>query len=197
MSQQNRESINGLPEDYISRIRELARDLAFGVTNNWWGARFPIDLPFNGQAFSNWLGAKWKPKGSHENIPSIDTLIAFGYAEDTGNHLCRLTQRAYELLDKPATPPSVFISYRRSESSALGLLIEARLKMVGNPNPFIDKNLVAGDEWHGELQAKVQNCRYFVCLIGKTTLDSPMYSKKFSGHRKPDVRLFQSGTAVL
>ena len=55
---------------------------------------------------------------------------------------------------------------------ALALLIEARLRMAGNPNPFVDKSLVAGQEWNKELEARVKSARYFIMLIGVETLDS-------------------------
>ena len=84
-----------------------------------------------------------------------------------------LTPAAFALLEKPVTPPSVFISYRRSESSALGLLIESRLKRADPEiNVFIDKELDPGDKWHGRLETEVRQRPFFVCLLGPTSMGS-------------------------
>ncbi len=72
------------------------------------------------------------------------------------------------------SPPALFISYKRSESSALGLLVEARLKLAdSNINVFIDKELEPGDKWHGRLEKEVRQRPFFVCLLGPTSLGSP------------------------
>src|SRR5262249_7958909 len=76
-------------------------------------------------------------------------------------------------LEKPTVAPSVFISYRRNQSSALGLLIVARLKAVGVPNPFIDMVIDPGAEWHALLEKTIRQSRYFIALIGPGTLESP------------------------
>ncbi|MGQ9887991.1 MAG: toll/interleukin-1 receptor domain-containing protein [Aggregatilineales bacterium] len=100
-------------------------------------------------------------------------MNSFGYLKvsENGNHV--LTLRAFDLLRTPVTPPTIFISYRRNTSSALSLLIEARLKLVDrNINVFIDKLLEPGDEWHAELEARVRQSRYFVCLLAPKSLES-------------------------
>lgn len=84
----------------------------------------------------------------------------------------KLSSKAFDLLNRPLTPPSVFISYRRRASSAFGLLLVARLKAVGVQNPFIDMNIQPGDEWHAQLENIVRGSRYFILLIGDGTLES-------------------------
>jgi len=66
---------------------------------------------------------------------------------------------------------NVFISYKRSESSAFALLLRDRLKAAGL-EPFVDMQLRPGSDWQQELKATVEKTDYFIVLIGKNTLDS-------------------------
>jgi len=78
-----------------------------------------------------------------------------------------------------SSPPSVFISYKQDQSSALALLIEARLKLQdSNINVFIDKLLQPGDDWEQRLEETVRQSRYFICLVGKNTLESETVQKE-------------------
>lgn len=138
------------------------------------------------------FSAKWR----HE-CPSFSLLLSFGYIEKIGERGEKwtssdpffretasyipasfeieyvLTPLAFSLLHKPTIPSRVFISYKRNESSALGLLIEARLKLVDkNIGVFIDKLLEPGDKWHAQLEEKVRQSRYFICLLSLRTLGS-------------------------
>ncbi len=61
---------------------------------------------------------------------------------------------------------------RNEVSSTFALLIEARLKLVGVENPFIDKSIQAGEDWHARLHTTIQSAKYVVVLISKTTFDS-------------------------
>jgi len=176
------------PASFVERIHTFARDLAYGAVNGLWLEAFIVYVDRFGvtwrsgaymvhddnqeHPFYQLIVTKWGG-----NPPSASLLTAFGYyielqQGDTYTEYI-LAPKAFELLDTPLAPPSVFISYKRSESSTFGLLIEARLKLLGNPNPFIDKNLVVGEAWHAQLEERVRDCRYFVILIGRTTLDSP------------------------
>ena len=56
------------------------------------------------------------------------------------------------LVNEPATPPNVFISYKRSESSAFAILLEARIKYETTSRPMWDKNMELGDDWHSRLE---------------------------------------------
>ena len=38
---------------------------------------------------------------------------------------------------------------------------------------FIDKNMPGGGIWKADLEKHVKECKYFICLIGPSTLDSP------------------------
>jgi hypothetical protein len=167
------------PDDPIQRVHTLARDLAYGVTQGKWGALINIRIWVEWRLVSDnyhlegYFKDKWEGKQ-----PAPDLLRAFGYLElierQEYQMLCLLTQKAFTLLEQPLSPPSVFISYRRSESSALGLLLEARLKLAASDvNVFIDKALEPGDKWHGRLEKEVRQRPYFVCLLGPTSLGSP------------------------
>jgi hypothetical protein len=166
------------PTDVLSRTREFARDLAYGAATGLWHTKIRWQQLYNPQmsdvskVFEEHLRPKWGIE-----FPSEFLLLSFGYLQvyndESMYSIYLLTDRAFQLLEQPSTPPNVFISYRRSESTTFGLLIEARLRLAGNPNPFIDKNLVPGAEWNAQLKQQIQQCRYFIVLIGKTTLESP------------------------
>lgn len=165
------------PSDVIQRVHEFARDLAYGAAKGLWHSRIQWQVLVNpeiskfGKVFADNLREKWDTK-----FPSEFLLLSFGYftalGEEAGRSSYLLTDKAFALLEKPTAPPNIFISYRRGESSALALLVEARLKLAGNPNAFIDKNLAAGEEWNRELEEKIRRSRYFVLLVGATTLQS-------------------------
>jgi hypothetical protein len=101
-------------------------------------------------------------------------MLSFGYFvefEQKDGYL--LTGKAFALLEKPVAPPSVFISYARKQSSALALLIEARLKLEDrNLRAFIDKDIPLGDEWRDVLQERIQASQYFILLLTMETLKS-------------------------
>jgi len=139
---------------------------------------------------------KWGTISTH-SYPSLDILAGFGYLEHTtsafqagdgvqtwygeGSYLVHsylITSRAFQLLEKPSSSPKVFISYRRKESSAFAIAIEARLRAVGIDSIFIDKQISAGDEWHGRFEQTISQCQEFICLIGPQTLSSPMVEKE-------------------
>ena len=87
-----------------------------------------------------------------------------------------LTQSAIALIDE-TEPYNVFISYKRSESSALALLVLARLK-EHDLIPFVDMALEAGGNWHADLEDRIRACDYFIVLLGENTLSSPMTVKE-------------------
>ncbi|MCB9458771.1 MAG: toll/interleukin-1 receptor domain-containing protein [Anaerolineaceae bacterium] len=171
------------PEDSLGQARVLARDLAWGVINELWDVEFSISQTADGirhwwlvgrlydrsrDIFASYVTSKWGG-----NMPSERLLVSLGFFDlsDTTRQLqinYRLTEKSFKLLEEPLSPPSVFISYRRPVSSALTLAIEARLKhkdsLIGI---FIDKSLTVGEPWHGELQERIRECEYFICLLGE------------------------------
>jgi hypothetical protein len=179
------------PENSVERIHVLARDLAFGAIEGLWTPKIlvligPPVQPItwltgegsNDQYLIEYLSDKW-----NDQQPAADLLVSFGYfnwlgQRESGTNVYVLTEKAFALLEKPTAPPSVFISYRRNQSSALGLLIVARLKAVGVENPFIDMNIDPGDEWHALLQKTVQQSQFVIALIGPGTLESPYVQRE-------------------
>jgi hypothetical protein len=166
-----------VPIDVFQRVQAFARDLAYGVSQGFWHSKLYWNSLHNpeisntSKLYAHHLGPKWE-----NQIPSDYLLLSFGYltlfSTEGGSPVYLLTEKTFSLLERPSRPPDIFISYRRSESSALALLIEARLKLAGNPNPFLDKNLAVGQEWQEQLRERIYNSRYFICLIGEKTLES-------------------------
>jgi hypothetical protein len=170
------------PDDRIERVSAFARDLAYGAMQELWPNMFSgygnyakaLELRVQNEApLRKLIAEKWQ-----DDAPSHLLLATYGYFQEydraeRGRIDYTLTQSAFNLLSTPAAPPSVFISYSRSHSSAFGLLIEARLKLAGNPNPFIDKNLTPGEEWNKELEEQIAGARYVICLVASQTLVSP------------------------
>lgn len=130
----------------------------------------------------DYLSNKWQDKQ-----PFASYLEALGYFEKidevvSPNHglveKYKLTPKAFSLLEKPSTAPHVFISYKRGPSSTFALLIEARLKIAGNSNVFVDKNIKPGEYWHGRLREQVEQCKEFLCLVAPGTLESTWVQKE-------------------
>lgn len=178
----------------LDRVQDFARDLAFGATQGLWHTQvhwrklLNPDISTHSKVFADSLRPKWGT-----DFPAEFLLLSFGYLQDYGSEsgysVYLLTEKAFRLLEQPSAPPNVFISYRRSESSPFGLLIEARLRLAGNPNPFIDKNLVPGAEWNEQLRLQIRQCRYFVGLIGQTTLDSAHVMQEIAWAAESDCTL--------
>ena len=191
------------PDDPIEEVHAYARDLAYLVLQYEW--RFGWGLPHYHQLHDGTIMGKnhqtflekWG-KGSLEDEktpirPNYATLESLEYiktrlnSNNALNYL--LTSKAFQLLDKPIQPPFIFISYRRMESSAFALLIESRLRFVGIPNVFIDKNIDAGTQWEQEIEAQVRQCKTFIVLIGSETLKSPMVRKEIQWAEEQGARI--------
>jgi len=174
-----------VPEDFVDKVDAFARDLAYGVLHGAWDIHVNAFRPNQAndfvltesgqQDYSKQFWTKWRNGITYLN-PHFSALEARGYVDSfkSGSNDSsgapytgyKLIPKAFELLDKPARPPEVFISYRRAESSAFALLIEARLRLVGNPTPFVDKNIQAGEDWAKRLQETIEASKYFIILIG-------------------------------
>ncbi len=171
------------PDSVIERVHDFARDLAWGVADGLWEPIISQDTHSislislsNGPShrpLDQLLGNKWAGK-----FPSMHMLKAFGYIHLTDRNdnarlqVYTLQEKAFQLLEKPTQQPGVFISYRRAESTPFALLIEARLRLVGKENIFIDKLLEIGGEWRNELEVRVRESHYFVIIVGPRTFES-------------------------
>lgn len=171
------------PDDVIDRVVVFARDFAYGVASGLWGTEIGISSSASGESwhhwedkerhFQNYAEHKW-----NENLPSIRLLQLFGYfsvySQKSKYEVHYVpTQLAFSLLQKPIKQVNIFVSYRRKESSALALLVEARLKLADNMiGVFVDKDIPTQTRWEKYLKEQVENANTIVCLIAPETLKS-------------------------
>jgi hypothetical protein len=171
--------------------QDLARDLAFGALNGYWGTIItffrgaPNFFDRENEIHQKFL-TKWHSE--HKPIGNYGILLALGHLQaipNTGQssmtESLMIGKSAFELVKAPFVPSKVFVSYRRRESSAFALLIEARLRIAGVPTEgiFVDKNMTGGERWENRIHREIEQCDYFVCLIGPTTLaDGSWVSKE-------------------
>lgn len=109
----------------------------------------------------------------------------------------KLTQAAFKLLDE-TEPYNIFISYRRLDSSALALLVLARLK-EHSLIPFVDMALEAGGNWHADLEERIKSCDYLIILLGEGTLSSSTTVKEIQWalqYERTIIPLWHSGFAL-
>ena len=168
------------PEDPIERVYALAYDIAYGAAHKMWSSHFRVtEADDEGIIFDYGLREGLREKwGDDPSYYSTHLLVSFGYLVQSSLQLetpdrvfYDLTAKAYALLEKPFKPPAVFISYRQEESSALALLVESRLKLADKrTNIFIDKLIEPSDSLGTQIQNAIENCRFFICLLGPTTL---------------------------
>lgn len=165
-----------VPKEKVAQIHEFATDLAVGYDEGVWGSEALVSTHplrrdawhFNkgGETFEKFYEEKWG-----DNAPRFYSLYTMRYLTHLTGDTYGLTERALRLVDEPVTPPNVFISYKRSESSAFALLLEARIKYETSATPFLDKSIELGDDWHARLEERIQASRAFICVMAPTTLD--------------------------
>lgn len=154
-----------LPQNPMARIRTLAKELAEGAVELCWGT---VIRNFRGQLIdqniNTYIERRWEA-----NIPHLGLLVNNDYLREEGNDVF-ITRAAFELLDE-AEPTNIFISYKRSESSAFALLVLARLKAAGL-EPFLDLALVPGENWSDGLRTRIGQYDHLIVLLGQETLKS-------------------------
>lgn len=168
-----------IPESQLTRAQAYARDLAYGVAMGYWSADFLVS-PRSGS------GDEWSLSGKPEfldqltekwgqAIPSATLLLLFGYIQlferKQYSDLYLLTPKSFELLEH-RPDASIFISYKRAESSAFALLILARLKTALGSEPFLDMSIEPGDDWEDRLRDEIDRCDSFIAVVGPKTLES-------------------------
>ena len=175
-----RVSARPLPANPIARIKTFARELAEGATYELWGTTISIYFPREESKTE-------KPRPDDENLrqymekrwgigehPGYDMLLRQEYVTVESSDWFRayyaFTKSAFDLLED-VDQASVFISYKRSESSAFALLIAKVLEQAGLA-PFVDMQLRPGDDWRDVLEQNVKSADYFVLLLGTETLAS-------------------------
>lgn len=162
-------------KERIAQIHEFATDLAVGFDEGAWSEYFRqhkdhVIEHYSNENYIQFFEKKWAGVTLSTQIMVSMEYLQHMVRQSSISHV--LTERALRLVDEPETPPNVFISYKRSESSAFALLLEARIKYETNATPFLDKSIEPGDDWHPKLEEKVKSCEAFVCVIGPKTLDS-------------------------
>jgi hypothetical protein len=175
----NRVENRSVPLDGTQRVRTLARELAEGALEKMWQTSF-ISQDFSASRSPTndplqlYFQRRWY---SEIDDSDLALLTRMGYIIPD-NHMHRLTREAFALVDE-VQPANVFISYRRSESSAFALLILARFKQVGL-EAFVDLSIPAGDDWQKHLRTKIENSEYFILLLGGNTLSSEVVQQELS-----------------
>ena len=195
------------PKDPLARVHEFARDLAWGAVNGKWGSNFDswsldvldVTKPENYQHATNelifYIQRKW-----FDGPPSINLMRSFEYFTPSQESLVPefryggihflLTPKAFSLLNKPATPPKIFISYRHAESSAFALLVEAQLKLVDpDISVFIDKEIQRGDDWEERIEKALRTSKILICILGPDFARSEMMLKEIDWAAQSGSRL--------
>lgn len=161
---------------------DFAHDLAYGAINGYWGAVVSLfrgreNIIDESYPYHKKFRDKWPVDDPKR--PEYDLLISLDYLEimperqnNSMTASVRILKTAFDLLSAPFAPSRVFISYRRRESSAFALLLEARLRNAGMPSEgiFVDKNMTGGERWEARIYREIERTDYFVCLVGPTTL---------------------------
>jgi len=126
-------------------------------------------LEFDGDNYfiAHYLHRRWEFEW-----PDIDLMVINGYLSAE----YELTKSAFDLA-RSFRSASVFISYRRVESSAFALLVLARLKLVGLEG-FLDLAIQPGENWHAGIRERIQQYDSFVLLLGPTTLKSDIVKQE-------------------
>lgn len=154
-------------QNNMQQIRKFAYDLAAGAVNGQW---MTLVASWNSRAYfwADEIEAHLQATG--RQAPSIYLLDILGYvAREENINSWRLTSKAMALLDEPP-PVSIFISYRRSVSSALAMYLWAELRLE-KFSPFLDiRNIAAGDDWQSLLKNRVERSNIFISLIGRKWL---------------------------
>jgi hypothetical protein len=165
-----------LPQNPMARVRTLAKELAEGATQGVWGVEISTFRGSPNEApVQVYFKQRWEDKSPH-----IGILVSNGYltynptSSQQGDWI--ITKAAFDLIEE-VEQASIFISYKRSESSAFALLVLARLKMAGL-EPFLDLSLVPGEDWEAGLKKRIEKFDYLIVILGKDTLKSEVCLKE-------------------
>lgn len=180
-----------IPNNPMSKVKTLAKELAEGATEGLWQPKISNyefteprleEQPFSeGQLIfshsrtnvTNYVDQRW----GFNDFPNLNLLAVNGYCERYQHqfassyvHGIELTRLAFELLQENETS-TIFISYKRSESSAFALLVNNHLKEHGISS-YLDMAIPKGDDWEKRIKAEIGKHDYFILLLGQKTLAS-------------------------
>jgi len=169
-----------MPGNPMARIETFARELAEGAAHGLWSTTFnAFAVSFEGrrentpeaQRIYDYIVARWD---NLDSIPKYDLLEqnSFLFLKEAKQYevLYTITKASFDLLST-SDASSIFISYKRSESSSFALLVAHILRHAGL-NPFVDMQLEAGSDWRNQLRDSIRNSDYLVLLLAPTTLQS-------------------------
>jgi hypothetical protein len=174
-----------MPSNPLARIQVLARELAEGAASGLWLVlfdRFDIERGEK-DAFSQNLAAYFETRWNGiDNSPNLALLAKNGYLHDEEqgrfSSIFSITKAAFDLLSI-SEAASIFVSYKRSESSAFALLVSNVLRQAGL-SPFVDMQLEAGGDWREQLKKTIEQSDYLILLLGQKTLDSEVTLQEIS-----------------
>ena len=181
-----------IPSGDVARIKLLAKELALGVHRKLWGDFITHNPRYGprGENLTTFYEKRWKDSNF---MHDVDLLMLHEYLYyDDGVY--RLLNTVVRLLNE-TEPYNVFISYKRSESSALALLVNTKLR-EHSLVPFVDMALEAGGNWHADLEGRIKTCDYFIILLGKESLASDMTVKEIAWaiqYEKTVIPVWHSG----
>ena len=176
------------PAEPLPQVRRLARDLAYGSLYDFWLNRFFVsDFPslewnvtgresHHFRIFGEYVSEVWH---QHDLVlPHPELLFSLGYFaiarqnEHGKTDIFQVTEKAYNLIENPSLTQSVFISYKRSCSSTVAMLMWAYLQRIGL-DPFIDiEGIPPGDDWWQVIEKEITSANTFISLITHETFES-------------------------
>ncbi len=188
-----------VPTGTDERIKEFARDLAWGVENKQWENAFPVFFMQGIHSEESWLPPPqiYLPNLTTQRIdftgllrdkwdnkpPTSDHIVSQGFlewndADPTSplhvtpfQRVASVTDKGLKLLNPdPVTTLKVFISYKQSTSCAFALLIEARIKELDpNITVFIDKEIQPGSDLRREILSTIRDYDTLICIYSPET----------------------------
>lgn len=180
-----------IPSSDVPRVRMFAKELALGLHKGLWDDFIAVNPRYgaNNENLNQFFRNRWQDY-DFELLMELLVFHEYVYLRDA----YRLSGATVELLEE-VEAPNVFISYKRTESSALALLALARLKEY-ELVPFVDMALEAGGKWHADLEARIEENDYFIILLGKDSLSSSVTVKEIQWaiqYEKTIIPLWHSG----
>lgn len=173
-----------IPQNPMGKVKTLAKEIAEGNLEDLWEHYISVNTEYvtkneentmllhpNNKNVVMYLEQRWS-----NDYPSFKSLVAQGYLYQNEKYQFYIQPSTGDLFDE-VEDATVFISYKRSESSAFALLVNNTLKQSGI-EPFIDMQLEPGDDWHAELEVNIKNSDYFIILLGNKTLNSEVTVKE-------------------
>ncbi|MEZ4670556.1 MAG: toll/interleukin-1 receptor domain-containing protein [Anaerolineae bacterium] len=168
-----------LPQNPMARVRLLAKELAEGAAAGVWGVAIsPCRGAPNDGGVHEYFNKRWADLPPHMGILVSNGYLAYDPIAGSAQGTLTISKAAFDLIEE-ADPANIFISYKRSESSAFALLVLARLKAAGL-EPFLDLALQPGDDWEKGLKERIEKYQYLIAILGKETLQSEVCIKEIS-----------------